>query len=110
MTALDLRPAVGMFADIFGVPATVTPLVGSPIETTAIRINPSPGAVGSLTSRGSDQVPEQRVRLRLRRDHVATLQVGSTIVIASGPDAGTWTAERVNDLDPEWLDVVVEAG
>ena len=70
-------------------------------------------AVGALSSgmAADTTVPELRSRWALRRSAVPTLPRGSTIVAAPAPGlpAQTWIVQRVGDLDPEVLDVVVEA-
>ena len=111
MSALDLRPPLSVYFSAMGVAATVTPKGGSPVATSVVWAGPEAGPdFGSLVQRGMDQVPNLRPRLAVRRDEVAALPVGS-VISAPALAGGTprlWTVERVDDLDPEVFDVVVE--
>jgi hypothetical protein len=113
-SVLDVRPLLDPIFNAFGVAALVTPKGGSPISTTAVWLGPRVGIeVGTVAGRSvgpSSSIPDMRSRWRLRRDEVATLPIGSTIFAASAPGGrvSTWVVERVDNLDPEVLDVVVE--
>ena len=115
MTVQDIRPPLDSFFSTFpgAVEATVTPKGGQPISTVVVWEDPSPSAgpdFGSLNARGSDQIPNLRPQLDIRRDHVANLPVGSTVLAPArgGQQPRLWRVERVNEIDPEVFSVVVE--
>jgi hypothetical protein len=112
MTLADLRPALDPATDAFGVAATVTPKDGTPVSASVIAypLRPEEPWIGPLADRVFAGGPSGDVRPRfaVRKDQVPTLPAGSTIVIAAGPEAGTWKASHVDSVsDPQLHKVAV---
>lgn len=100
---VDARPDLdSLFAvgdGCFGVEAIVTPADGSPVDTAIIWESPS-----TVEVIADAPIGDLRILAAVRRDEVATLPVGSTILAARPPeysDARTWTVDRVFDMDPD---------
>lgn len=98
----DIRPPVAPFLGVFGVAAMVTPFGGRPVATTAIR-HDRPSASELL----ADPTVLEKRWFSLPVVDVGSLPRASTMVIADGPDAGTWMIERVDSIDGEFWRVVV---
>jgi hypothetical protein len=96
----DLRPPLDvLFGPIFGTDAIVTPRDGSPIDTTVVWQSPPTTSIMV-----DPPVGDLRYRVAVRRDHVAALPVGSTILAArvpEYPDPHLFTVDLVEDLDPD---------
>lgn len=95
----DLRPALAPIFDALGTAAIVTPLDGSPVDTSVIWEAPP-----SATLQSFDPIADFRPKVGIRRDHVPTLPVGSTILAARPPefpDPRTFTVDAVEDMDPD---------
>jgi hypothetical protein len=105
--AADLRPPLGMALDAFGVPATVTPLGGSPVSATAIRLRGgAPPAIGSLGLSPAIDV-DLRPMISVSRAAVPALPVGSSIAADFGEGLQTYRVGRVDDGFPDEWRVVV---
>lgn len=92
----------------FGVPAVVTPLGGSPVDTTAVRLRGAmPPAVGSVLM-SADAAVGLRNTVSIPRDAVVpSLPIGSTIVADFGEGSATWRVDRIDsDFPDEWRVVV----
>lgn len=104
------RPNLDVFFTAFGLPATVTPVNGDPIETTVIW-EPTQAASMSVGSGGlgPQAVLDTRPKLSLRRDEVPDLTKGATIECAglAGGTVRTWTVGRVTQVDDEIITVDV---
>lgn len=100
----NLRPSLSPPFAAFGVSALVTPMGGNPLTAVAVRLPPMVANPGME----ADPPVMDRPRFRFRRSEVPALAVGSTFVIAAGPDAGIWTVERFDTSDNDVLEVVVE--
>lgn len=97
--AVDLRPANDLVFGLTGVAATVTPRDCDTVETTVTWLAPSTARLMA-----GEPIEDQRWRVAVRRDHVASLPVGSTIEAPRAPefpDARTWIVDAVEDLDPD---------
>lgn len=103
----DLRPPLAACFAPFRVTGTVTPLGGAPLTADVVWQAPQSAhpAIGA-----DPDVLDLRPRLRLRRDQVAALPIGSTIQAPAmeGGSLKTYTVERVEDLDAQVLEAVVQ--
>jgi hypothetical protein len=110
----DVRPPLDPFFNLFGLPATVTPLGSGPVETIVIREHIR-GDVQRATLGFGDAVVDVRPIYALRRDVITELPIGSQIrapEIAGGV-VKTWTVAALtpdNSLDPEVWHVIVNEG
>jgi len=96
---VDLRPSNDLVFGLTGVAATVTPRDGSPVDTVVSWLAPSTARLVA-----GEPIEDQRWRVAVRRDHVDSLPVGSTILAPRPPefpDARTWVVDAVEDLDPD---------
>lgn len=96
---LDLRPSLEPLFAAFGVTATVTPPGGGAVATTVIV---SHDAVEVPTD-GALALNERRTRVTVRRDAVASLPSGSTIVTP----AGSYVVDGLAGQDDELLVALV---
>lgn len=110
MNAADLRPPLDVIFAAFAMPATVTPLGGSPTPAsvtwegvdTQLRIR-------SAYLLGAGDLSDLRPKVAIRRVEVSSLPIGSTIEGAdhAGGTVKTWRVDEVYDTDPEIFRAVV---
>ena len=94
---MDRRPKLSSALRAFGVPVTVTPVGGEPVETTGIWH----GARQEEFGAGGDFGRREPVRLMsIPREPLPTLPRGSTVVAAEqlGKAQGTWQVDGIETM------------
>jgi hypothetical protein len=102
----DVRPPISSLFSLYGVPATITPPGGAPIATRVVWHSP---IVEGFPEGAALTAHEQRRRLSIRKDQIATVKTGTVVsaVELVGGAAQDWTIDGVEYEDSQIARVFV---